>query len=80
MVTLALYKMAHRYGAIFNCVIVCIYRILYVYALDEVRPSWLGMVILYGIFACDTVYHSAVVMGYAKNCRNYITKKSKSAN
>lgn len=31
MVTLALYKMAHRNGAIVNCAIVCIYTVYYMY-------------------------------------------------
>lgn len=31
MVTLALYKMAHRNGAIANCAIVCIYTVYYMY-------------------------------------------------
>lgn len=31
MLTLALYKMAHRNGAIVNCAIVCIYTVYYMY-------------------------------------------------
>lgn len=53
MAVLALYKMAHRRGAIINCVIVCIYTAYYMYMhltdADSNGWGWLFYMVLFPV-------------------------------
>lgn len=76
MVTLPLYKMAHRNGAIVNCIIICIYTVYYMYMhftdADGNGWGWLFYMVLLPLIQLIILL---LFWGIQKIAENNITKK-----
>ena len=80
MVTLPLYKMAHRNGAIVNCIIVCIYTVYYMYMhstdADGNGWGWLVYMVLLPVIQLIIL----LLFWSMQKIAEIISQKSKSAN
>lgn len=80
MVTLALYKMTHRNGAIVNCIIVCIYTVYYLYMhfteADSNGWGWLFYMVLLPVIQ----FIILLLFWGLQKIAEVISQKSKSAN
>lgn len=79
MVTLTLYKRAHRNGAIVNCVIVCIYTAYYMYMhLTEADSDGWGWFFFYMVLPVIQLIILLLLWGMQK-IAEIVSRKSKSA-
>lgn len=79
MVTLALYKMAHRNGAIVNCIIVCIYTVYYMYMhITEPGSDGWGWFFFYMVLPVIQLIILLLLWGMQK-IAEIVSQRSKSA-